>query len=104
MTMPAPVKLHRGRGPDDNAAHILVIDDDSRIRDLLARYLQDNGYRVTAAIDAATARATMAGLSFDLLILDVMMPGESGFDLAKAIRDDFSVPILMLTARDAAES
>lgn len=99
MTMPAPVKLHRGRGPDDNAPHILVIDDDSRIRDLLARYLQDNGYRVTAAVDAATARATMAGLSFDLLILDVMMPQESGIEFARALRRDSRVPILMLTAR-----
>jgi two-component system, OmpR family, phosphate regulon response regulator OmpR len=103
MTMPAPVKLHHGRGPDDNAPHILVIDDDSRIRDLLARYLQDNGYRVTAAIDAATARATMAGLSFDLLILDVMMPHESGIEFARALRRESQVPILMLTARTEPE-
>ena len=55
MTVPTPLKAHRG-SPDDNAPHILVVDDDSRIRDLLARYLQDNGFRVTTAIDAASAR------------------------------------------------
>ena len=59
MTMPTPIKAHRGC-PDDNAPHILVVDDDSRIRDLLARYLQDNGFRVTTAIDAASARAACA--------------------------------------------
>ncbi len=55
--MPTPIKAHRGSGPDDNAPHILVVDDDSRIRDLLARYLQDHGFRVTTAVDAASARA-----------------------------------------------
>ena len=72
-------------GPDDNAPHILVVDDDSRIRDLLARYLQDHGFRVTTAVDAASARATMRSLSFDLLILDVMMPQESGIDFARSL-------------------
>jgi two-component system, OmpR family, phosphate regulon response regulator OmpR len=99
MIVPAPVKAQRGRGPDDSAPHILVVDDDSRIRDLLARYLQEHGYRVTAAVDAASARATMRGLSFDLLILDVMMPQESGIDFARALRRESQVPILMLTAR-----
>ena len=80
MTVPTPIKARSG-SPDDNAPHILVVDDDSRIRDLLARYLQDHGFRVTTAIDAASARATMRSLSFDLLILDVMMPQESGIDL-----------------------
>src|SRR5262249_60595773 len=70
----------------DNAAHILVVDDDQRIRDLLARYLFENGFRVTAAGDAATARATMAGLVFDVVILDVMMPGENGIDLARDLK------------------
>ncbi len=99
MTMPAPVKAHRGRGPDDSAPHVLVVDDDSRIRDLLARYLQEHGYRVTTAVDAAAARATMRGLTFDLLILDVMMPQESGLDFARSLRRESQVPILMLTAR-----
>jgi len=89
--------------PDD-APHLLVVDDDRRIRDLLSRFLASEGYRVSTAETAADARAKLIGLSFDLLILDVMMPGESGFDLAKAIRGTSSVPILMLTARDAAES
>ena len=88
----------------DDAPHLLIVDDDRRIRDLLSRFLSGEGYRVTTADTAAEARARLNGLSFDLLILDVMMPGESGFDLAKAIRDSSNVPILMLTARDAAES
>jgi len=100
MTMPTPIKTHRGSSsPDDNAPHILVVDDDSRIRDLLARYLQDNGFRVTTAVDAASARACMRSLSFDLLILDVMMPHESGLEFARSLRNESHVPILMLTAR-----
>jgi two-component system, OmpR family, phosphate regulon response regulator OmpR len=99
MTMPTPIKAHRGGSPDDNAPHILVVDDDSRIRDLLARYLQDNGFRVTTAVDVASARSTMQSLSFDLLILDVMMPQESGLDFARSLRSGSRVPILMLTAR-----
>ncbi|MFD0986691.1 response regulator [Methyloligella solikamskensis] len=89
--------------PEDNAAHILVVDDDSRIRDLLARYLVENGYRVTTAVDAESARATLRGLSFDLLILDVMMPQESGLDLARDLKSGSHVPILMLTARAEVE-
>jgi two-component system phosphate regulon response regulator OmpR len=88
----------------DDAAHLLVVDDDNRIRDLLSRYLMREGYRVTTAGSAAEARAKLDSLSFDLLVLDVMMPGESGLDLAKAIRIDSNVPILMLTARAEAES
>jgi len=88
----------------DDAPHLLIVDDDRRIRDLLSRFLSGEGYRVTTAETAAGARAKLTGLSFDLLILDVMMPGESGFDLAKAIRNSSSVPILMLTARDGSES
>jgi two-component system phosphate regulon response regulator OmpR len=89
--------------PDD-AAHLLVVDDDRRIRDLLSRYLQRQGYRVTTAKDAGDARAKLDGLTFDLLILDVMMPGESGFDLAKSVRETSQVPILMLTARAETEN
>jgi two-component system phosphate regulon response regulator OmpR len=83
----------------DNAPHILVVDDDQRIRDLLARFLQENEFRVTTADNAAAARANMRGLSFDLLVLDVMMPGESGFDLAESLLKNHDIPILMLTAR-----
>ena len=90
--------------PADGAPHLLVVDDDRRIRDLLLRFLQREGYRVTTAESAAEARAKLGGLSFDLLILDVMMPGETGFELTQAIRTSSSVPILMLTARDETEN
>jgi two-component system, OmpR family, phosphate regulon response regulator OmpR len=90
--------------PPDDAPHILIVDDDRRIRDLLSRFLNTEGYRVTTADTAAEARAKLDGLSFDLLVLDVMMPGESGFELARAIRTNSTVPILMLTARDEKES
>jgi two-component system phosphate regulon response regulator OmpR len=86
--------------PADDAPHLLVVDDDRRIRDLLSRFLASEGYRVTTADSAADARAKLGGLHFDLLILDVMMPGESGFDLAKSLRRTSEVPILILTARD----
>jgi two-component system, OmpR family, phosphate regulon response regulator OmpR len=89
--------------PDD-APHLLVVDDDRRIRDLLSRFLFGEGYRVTTAETAADARAKLQGLRFDLLILDVMMPGETGFDLARDLRAASSVPIIMLTARDEAKS
>lgn len=89
--------------PADDAPHLLVVDDDRRIRDLLSRFLSSEGYRVTTADNAVEARAKLEGLSFDLLVLDVMMPGESGFDLAKALRKDSAVPILILTARDEKE-
>lgn len=79
--------------------HLLIVDDDTRIRTLLQRFLSENGYRVTAAKDAAEARQLMASLDFDFIILDVMMPGEDGFSLTKSIRETSTVPILLLTAR-----
>jgi two-component system phosphate regulon response regulator OmpR len=88
----------------DDAPHLLVVDDDRRIRDLLSRFLFAEGYRVTTAETAADARAKLEGLRFDLLILDVMMPGETGFDLARDLRTSSSVPIIMLTARDEPSS
>ena len=84
--------------PDD-APHILVVDDDARIRELLGGYLRQNGYRVTQAENGAAARARMEGLAFDCIVLDVMMPGESGFDIAEDLRKKSDIPILMLTAR-----
>jgi two-component system phosphate regulon response regulator OmpR len=87
----------------DDAAHVLVVDDDARIRDLLGGYLRQNGYRVTLAEDGAAARAQMEGLAFDCIVLDVMMPGESGFDIAERLRKSSDVPILMLTARSEPE-
>ena len=92
------------RRPADDAPHLLLVDDDRRIRDLLSRFLCGEGYRVTTAMSASDARAKLLGLHFDLLILDVMMPGETGFDLARFIRTSSSVPIVMLTARHEAES
>jgi two-component system phosphate regulon response regulator OmpR len=83
--------------------HLLVVDDDERLRALLQRYLTSNGFRVTAAANAADARALMKSIAFDLLVLDVMMPGENGFDLTRAVRASSRVPILILTARGEAE-
>lgn len=83
----------------DEAPHVLVIDDDDRIRSLLQRYLSEQGLRITAAENAETARRFMETLAFDLLIVDVMMPGEDGLTLTSAIRLDSDVPILMLTAK-----
>lgn len=82
----------------DNA-HLLVVDDDERLRALLQRYLSTNGFRVSAAADAAEARGLMKSIAFDLLIVDVMMPGETGLDFTRSVRANSQVPILMLTAR-----
>jgi two-component system phosphate regulon response regulator OmpR len=86
-------------------SHILVVEDDARLRDRLSRYLTGEGFRVTAAADAAGARARMRGISPDLLVLDVMMPGESGLDLTRSLREEqgHDLPVLMLTARGAPE-
>ena len=84
-------------------AHILVVDDDDRIRGLLKRYLQERGFRVSAAPNAAKALSTLNSLAFDLLILDVMMPGMDGFELTSAVRKLGDTPILLLTARGDAE-
>jgi two-component system phosphate regulon response regulator OmpR len=82
----------------DPESHLLVVDDDARLRALLRRYLSDNGFRVTVASDAAEARAALARFAFDLVVLDVMMPGESGLDLTRALRGEGGVPVLLLTA------
>jgi two-component system phosphate regulon response regulator OmpR len=83
----------------DQAAHILVVDDDRRIRELLKSYLQDNGFRATATASAGEAREAMRGLAFDLLIVDIMMPGETGIDFVTALRaSQLGVPILILSA------
>ncbi len=87
----------------DNAPHVLIVDDDQKIRDLLGRYLTEHGFRVTTAADAATARSGMRGLEFDVVLLDVMMPGENGLDLARDLKATRSIPICMLTARSDPE-
>ena len=78
--------------------HILVVDDDTRLRELLKSFLSRNGFRVTAASHAAEARQRLQALDFDLIVLDVMMPGETGLDFATQLRRTDNVPILMLTA------
>ena len=84
--------------------HVLVVDDDDRLRDLLTRYLGENGFNVSSARDAADARASLSGLQFDLIVLDVLMPGEKGVDLARSLREAGSrVPILLLTALSETE-
>ena len=85
--------------PRDDAAHLLVVDDDMRIRTLLTRFLGANGFRVTAAESAEEARRQLQSITFDLLVVDVMMPGESGLEFTEALRQSSTVPILMLTAR-----
>ncbi len=82
----------------EGQAHILVVDDDQRLRELLRRYLTERGYRVSVAADAAEARARLKGLEFDLVVLDVMMPGESGLAFTQAFRRENDAPVLLLTA------
>ncbi len=78
--------------------YILVVDDDERLRDLLGKFLAENGFSVSAAADAADARQKLKSLTFDLIVLDLMMPGESGLDFARSLRQTDPTPILMLTA------
>ena len=85
--------------PRDDAPHLLVVDDDMRIRTLLTRFLGSHGFRVSAAASAEEARRQLSMLAFDLLVVDVMMPGESGLEFTQALRQTSSVPVLMLTAR-----
>ena len=99
----APAPVNTTPAPADDAAHILVVDDDRRLRELLSRFLAREGYRVTTAGDAGEARRHLKGLDFDLIVLDVMMPGESGIDFTRSLRQDSQVPILMLTAQAEAK-
>ena len=102
-TAPIPAATPIAPFLDDDAPHLLIVDDDRRIRSLLSRFLSERGFRVSMAANAAEARKILKGLDFDLLVVDVMMPGESGIDLVRgfsAIRD---TPILMLTARSDIE-
>jgi two-component system phosphate regulon response regulator OmpR len=89
--------------PPPDAPHLLVVDDDPRLRDLLRRFLEREGFRVTAAGDAAEARHLLKLMHFDLIVLDVMMPGESGLELTEAVRRERDVPVVLLTARGAPE-
>lgn len=80
-------------------AHLLIVDDDERIRTLLQKFLMRHGFLVTSARDAAHARRILAGLDFDLIVLDVMMPGEDGLALTQSLRKTMQTPILLLTAK-----
>ena len=89
---------------DVTTPHILVVDDDTRLRDLLRKYLRDNGFRVTTAATADEAYRKLGGLEFDLLVVDVMMPGQNGLDFTAKLRRESAVPILLLTAMGEPES
>ena len=80
-------------------SHLLIVDDDDRIRDLLKRYLMGRGFRVTAVPHAAAARKMLQTLDFDLAILDIMMPGEDGLSLLRGLREEIDTPVILLTAR-----
>jgi two-component system phosphate regulon response regulator OmpR len=82
----------------EDSPHILVVDDDAKLRKLIARYLLENGFMTAGAGDAGEARSMLSSLAFDLIVLDLMMPGESGLTLAADLRSTSSIPILMLTA------
>lgn len=84
-------------------AHLLIVDDDERIRGLLQKFLIRHGFLVSAAKDAAHARRILSGLEFDLLVLDVMMPGEDGITLTRSLRERMTTPILLLTAKGETE-
>ncbi|AML51087.1 MULTISPECIES: response regulator [Falsihalocynthiibacter] len=88
---------------DANEAHLLIVDDDERIRGLLQKFLIRNGFWVTAARDAVHARRILSGLEFDLIVLDVMMPGEDGISLTRSLRETITTPILLLTAKGETE-
>ncbi|WP_299650963.1 response regulator [uncultured Tateyamaria sp.] len=83
----------------DFDTHLLIVDDDERIRSLLQKFLMRNGFLVTSARDAAHARRVLSGLDFDMIVLDVMMPGEDGLSLCRSLRETHATPILLLTAR-----
>jgi two-component system phosphate regulon response regulator OmpR len=89
--------------PAEEKPHVLVVDDDKRLRELLRKYLVEQGFLVTAAGDAGEARERLASFAFDLLIVDVMMPGESGLELTADLRRSSRVPILLLTAKGEPE-
>src|SRR3712207_2659751 len=91
-----PCRRHAMNEP---MSHVLVVDDDLRLREVLRKYLVKSGFMVTTAQDAADARAKLKSLSFDLIVLDVMMPGENGLELTESLRRENPVPILLLTAR-----
>ena len=89
---------------ENNKKHILVVDDDDRIRELLKDYLTENNYIVSTAENAEDAKSRLEHLKFDILILDVMMPGQNGYDLTKEVKKRIKVPIILLTAKGEVEN
>ena len=89
---------------ENNKIHILVVDDDDRIRDLLKDYLSENNYIVSTAENAEQAKKKMKYFKFNIIILDVMMPGQNGYDLTKEIKKEIKVPIILLTAKGEVEN
>ena len=88
----------------DSINHILVVDDDDRIRSLLKDYLEDNNYIVSTADNAEEAKNKLEYFKFDLIILDVMMPGQNGYDLTKDLKKKMKIPIILLTAKGEVEN
>ncbi len=88
---------------ENNKTHILIVDDDDRIRDLLKEYLTENNYLVSTSENAENAKKKLTFFKFDLIVLDVMMPGQNGYDLTKEIKKDIEIPIILLTAKGETE-
>ena len=89
---------------ENNKTHILIVDDDNRIRDLLKEYLNDNNYIVSTSENAENAKIKLTQFKFDLIVLDVMMPGQNGYDLTKEIKRNIKIPIILLTAKGEVEN
>lgn len=88
----------------ESNSRILVVDDDRRLRELITKFIKDSGYRVDSAASAAEARAQLAAQTFDMIVLDIMMPGETGIELTQSLRESGNLtPILFLTAKDSVE-
>ncbi len=98
--MPDSAITKNGQSPSAGAS-ILIVDDDAQIRQLVAKLLRENGFRVTAATDAREFREALAGAGIDLVTLDLMLPGTSGFKLCKELRRTLSLPVIMLAAQRA---
>ena len=89
---------------ENNKLHILIVDDDNRIRDLLKEYLSDNGYLISTSENAENAKLKVSYFKFDIIILDVMMPGQDGYELTKEIKKNNNIPIILLTAKGEVEN
>ena len=89
---------------ENNRSHILIVDDDNRIRDLLRDYLSENNYIVSTAENADQAKERLKFLKFDIIILDVMMPGQNGYELTREVKKQMKVPIILLTAKGEVEN